>query len=434
MRRRSLLKLTAAMMVLIAHAQAQAVEWYDETVMADHGHNGIYYTLATQPQAIAGGYRYVIEVFGVQNGGGQNHALAGFDRDDLMNLYDTVGDWRLPNDPLCHWEYSLKDFWTTGSVEVNPADWSAPPSQYNGFTVAWEATPHPWGADGHPVPNRVTDSYTGMWEYYYPIGIAQTGDSYDSATGVKGPVGEDFMCILNWDWGWGNNGGLMMTMVLESRVAYGAGDLRWSLPDYGSGIDWDDTVWIDHPDYVAGIGVDFDDDGVNDVTHESYGIYNVLDGGFTWPAEAGVPGDFDGDGDVDTDDIDILCDNLGDPAFDLDNDGDADADDFALLIHPLVELTDGSGRTGTEIGDFNLDGVINGTDLATMAANFGATPPPDLLYEDGNANCDNLINATDLAVLAANFGYTAPPAAVPEPVTMSLLGIGACLPLLRKRK
>ena len=114
---------------------------------------------------------------------------------------------------------------------------------------------------------------------------------------------------------------------------------------------------------------------------------NVVPGG-------GLLGDFDDDGDVDTDDIDLLCNNQGDSAFDVDGDGDADEDDLIFLVENLVELTDGSGRNGTQRGDINLDGLINGTDLALIATGFGVIPPPELLYGDGNLNCDELVNGT----------------------------------------
>ena len=159
----------------------------------------------------------------------------------------------------------------------------------------------------------------------------------------------------------------------------------------------------------------------------------------------GVLGDFTGDtpgsppdGDVDTHDIDELCDNMGsaDPTYDLDDgsgtgtpDGVVDANDFNYEIEHLVELSDGI-RVGTKAGDFNLDGLVNATDLANMNPNFGGS---GMLYADGNANCDDVVNATDLAVLAAAFGYVAPAAAVPEPLSLSLIGVGA-LVLMRRRK
>ncbi|HDZ20253.1 hypothetical protein LCGC14_0018520 [marine sediment metagenome] len=142
-------------------------------------------------------------------------------------------------------------------------------------------------------------------------------------------------------------------------------------------------------------------------------------------------GDFDGDGDVDADDIDMLCDNLGDPAFDLDDDGDADEDDMIFLITNLVELQDGSGRVGTKRGDFNLDGFVDGTDLALMKTAFGQ---PGQNYADGNANCDAFVDGTDLAILKTNFGFIADPP-VPEPATLSLLALGATgLAAKRRRK
>ncbi len=111
-------------------------------------------------------------------------------------------------------------------------------------------------------------------------------------------------------------------------------------------------------------------------------------------------GDLDDDGDADADDIDLLCANMGgdlDP-YDLNEDGVVDEDDMIFHIEMLVEWDNGvDSGVGTYQGDFNLDGVVN---------------------------------ATDLQILKGNFGQVA--AAVPEPLTMGLLSLGG-LALLRRR-
>ncbi|MHC4562101.1 MAG: hypothetical protein ACYS8X_04925 [Planctomycetota bacterium] len=142
-------------------------------------------------------------------------------------------------------------------------------------------------------------------------------------------------------------------------------------------------------------------------------------------------GDFDGDRDVDIDDIDALRANLGDSAYDLDADGDADEADIVTLIENLVERTDGG--IGTYRGDFNLDGYVDATDLAIFKADFGQT---GLGYASGNCNADTFIDATDLAIFKANFGLSVPPEAgppVPEPTALGMLAIGA-LSLLRRER
>jgi hypothetical protein len=137
------------------------------------------------------------------------------------------------------------------------------------------------------------------------------------------------------------------------------------------------------------------------------------------------PGDFDLNAKVDATDIDLLCANMGDSAYDVDGDGDADTDDLIALVETYVELS--NGLVGTKAGDFNLDGNVNGTDLSIMSANYGQ----DVGWRMGNANCDDTVNGTDLSILSANYGFVAT-AAVPEPMTLMLMGIGAAA-IVRRR-
>jgi len=156
-------------------------------------------------------------------------------------------------------------------------------------------------------------------------------------------------------------------------------------------------------------------------------VYQDLAGPGTGPDP-----DIDGDGDVDADDIDLLCANMGgDPGlYDFDGDGDVDEDDFIFHVTNYAEWDDGLGGTGTGTlqADFNLDGVVNATDLQLMKNSFGLS---GIGFAAGNANCDTVVNATDLQILKDVFGQSA--TGVPEPLTLGLLAVGGAA-LLRRRK
>ncbi|MEQ9454072.1 MAG: hypothetical protein RLN76_05690 [Phycisphaeraceae bacterium] len=129
------------------------------------------------------------------------------------------------------------------------------------------------------------------------------------------------------------------------------------------------------------------------------------------PFAEGLFGDFDDDGTLDPDDIDLLVANLGDPAFDIDGDNDADADDLNEWVTALA---------GTFIGDSNLDGEVDLIDLSALASNFNGTAG----WAGGNFNTDTVVDLIDLSLLASNFGSST---TIPEPTALALLGLGLTL-------
>lgn len=173
-----------------------------------------------------------------------------------------------------------------------------------------------------------------------------------------------------------------------------------------------------------------------------------------------LAGDFDLDGDVDADDIDLLAvtapatvparvpgvttapanalydldhDNAVD--FTIDADGDAD-----LIIRTVL---------GTEYGDANLDGAVNIVDLGILATFFGGSGG----WATGDFNGDQTVNIVDLGILATYFGFNSNSpldavvaealaagdldralelASVPEPATLTLLAAGVAIAARRR--
>ena len=89
------------------------------------------------------------------------------------------------------------------------------------------------------------------------------------------------------------------------------------------------------------------------------------------------------------------------------------------------------GTTPTLEGDLDGDGAVNSADLDLVRGNWGSAVAPNTL---GDANGDGFVNSTDLDVVRANWGATAAAAVVPEPSTVLLLLVGAALATLRLRK
>ena len=80
---------------------------------------------------------------------------------------------------------------------------------------------------------------------------------------------------------------------------------------------------------------------------------------------------------------------------------------------------------GTLTGDANGDSLIDDDDLSLLLSSWGQ----DVGWANGNFNGDNIVDDDDLSLLLANWTGGA---AVPEPATAALLGLGA-LAMLRRR-
>jgi hypothetical protein len=73
-------------------------------------------------------------------------------------------------------------------------------------------------------------------------------------------------------------------------------------------------------------------------------------------------------------------------------------------------------------GDTDLDGDVDLTDFGALKSNFGLTPAA---WAEGDADLDGDVDLSDFGLLKDNFGTNVgQAAAVPEPVSVVLLGLG----------
>ena len=122
----------------------------------------------------------------------------------------------------------------------------------------------------------------------------------------------------------------------------------------------------------------------------------------------GVTGDLTGDGAVDANDIDFLSATINRgtavTAYDLDGNGTVDATDRVFLVENVL---------GTFMGDANLDGRVDASDLNAVGLHWQQTGGC-LRWEQGNFDGNDLLDAGDLNAIGIN--WLSGTRAVPAPV------------------
>ena len=329
--------------------------------------------LASSGQLPSGDWEYIYDVIGNETPV-VSLGLSGFDASVIVNQW-TYSWGGYTGTLVQNWDYNAAN---------NPPSWERDPyGSYSTDGTTWTLHGQPWSIDNtwHTPDeySRASITFDDFPKFVYPGQVAGDGQSltFTSKNQNQAATG----------------------LLLSFRIVHpnSPGEINWSIYSfYGEG--------------------------------QSSGV--VIGPSPGTP----IVGDFDGDGDVDADDVDDLCANMGGDVgtYDMDGDGDVDEDDMTFHVENYLEYdSDGDGNPdgqGTFRGDFNTDGSVNGTDLSILSGGFGTTTG----FAGGNANCDATVNGTDLSILSGVFGNVAT-AAVPEPLTIGLLSLGG-IAMLRRRK
>lgn len=139
----------------------------------------------------------------------------------------------------------------------------------------------------------------------------------------------------------------------------------------------------------------------------------------TAPERETSPGDFNADGTWDCADINALIEEIAagtnGASFDMNGDGTVTVADRDTWL-----VTAGENQLASmnayPLGDLDLDGTVNSTDLGLLLNNFGAEG--GVGYCGGDLDGDLTVNSTDLGLVLNNFGNSAASASVavvPEP-------------------
>ena len=176
--------------------------------------------------------------------------------------------------------------------------------------------------------------------------------------------------------------------------------------------------------------------GLNTTLNSSdFALARISLGGILPTGPIGEPGDFDGNGVLDADDIDALAAAIraGDNSSIYDVNGDAivDVEDHRVWVEEL---------RSTWFGDANLDGEFSSNDFVLIftSGEFEDGIPGNSTWADGDWNGDGEFSSSDFVSAFVSGGFEVGPrqvvADVPEPTALGLIGFALLAVALKNRR
>ncbi len=210
--------------------------------------------------------------------------------------------------------------------------------------------------------------------------------------------------------------------------------------DMGFDLFWRDVDNLEEPDPGFGGSGIFWTDWAQATTvsgsEEDGNLFHAGNWGKLQFVSGGKPNDFNGDGNLNVSDIDLLMQairtNSSDAKFDVDKNGTVGGDD-------LVAYVEGPSTLKTYIGDANLDGVFNSADFVTVfaAGQYEDAAAANSTWGTGDWNADGEFSSADLVSAFQRGGYEQGPraavSAVPEPSTAAI-GVVVAAWISRRRR